>query len=245
MINRARVRDALLFSAVFLALALSSCATSGRYVLLKEYGASVPARDPRPLEGVTICIKGFDCAPQLNGTAPEGKDPLVPRSFSYLPLTDAQMDKWNDEADKAKDSTPKAALREIGNLRNGYGMILSHIWALNDPGAWLADSLRKDWESLGATVVDPASADQADVVVGGQIQLCKVDMYMGIWSDLIVDLAIQPKGGQEGVSTIYTKGTVDLTWAGSSEDFFTSMRQSRQKFSWLATDKLLAALGRQ
>ena len=55
--------------------------------------------------------------------------------------------------------------------------------------------LKYDLEAQGANVVDASQASAADVVVGGKLQLLRVDMYVTVNSIMLVDLVVQPKSG--------------------------------------------------
>ena len=159
-----------------MAVLSTGCATSGRYVLLKEYGPSVPLPSNPPLKGMTICIKDLQVAPSIIGPDPQTK-PEQPVAFSFVPFTSEQSKIWDQEFRAIKRATTKDNWRKIGHVRNGFGMIMSHVHALNDPGPWLADSLKMDLELQGAKVVGPSQADSADISLSGKIQFCRVDIH--------------------------------------------------------------------
>jgi len=215
----------------------TGCATNGRHVLLKEYGPSVPPLPGQPLKGKTVCIKGFQCAPNLTSQAPKG-EPEQPPQFAFVPFTGEQNKTWDKEFRELKKQTTKTDWREIGNLRNGLGMVMSHVYALNDPGPWLGETLKMDLESQGATVVDAAQAATADLCVGGTIQFCRVDIYMKIWGDLVVDLELTPKSGNPVRRTVHTEGGT-VAWVAATSEFYKPLRECRQKFSWLATQEII------
>ena len=230
-----------LLAALSVAVACGAgCATSGRQVLLKEYGATVPAKTDSPLKGKTICLKGFQCAPTLTSPSPQTK-PEQPAQFTFIAFTTEQSRTWDKEFRDLKKSTSKETWREIGNVRNGLGMVLSHVYALNDPGAWLADTLKMDLESQGAKVVGPAESDSAEISVSGTIQFCRVDIFMKIWGDLVVDLELQPKGRVASRSLLHTEGGT-TAWVGSTAEFYHPLREARQKFSWLAGREIAKAI---
>jgi len=135
----------------------------------------------------------------------------------------------------------KAEWREIGNIRNGLGMVMSHVHALNDPGMWLAETLKMDLEHQGAKVVGPSESDSADVCLSGTIQFCRVDIYMKIWGDLVVDLDLKPRNASNSRTRLHTEGGT-TAWVGSTAEFYKPLRESRQKFSWLASREIIKAL---
>ncbi len=100
-----------------------------------------------------------------------------------------------------------------------------------------------DLESQGAKVVDAGQADSADLCLSGTIQFCRVDAYMKIWGDLVVDLELQPKGGPCSHKVLHTNGGT-TAWVGSTAEFYKPLRECRQKFSWLATREIKVALKR-
>src|SRR6516165_6702437 len=125
------LRFAALISAMLLG---AGCATNGRHVLLKEYGATAAPVAAQSLKGVTICIKPFDCATNLILPEPATK-PEEPEQVTLVKFTSEETKTWAQELvalEKTK-SPPKESLWEIGNLRNGFGMVMSHVYAVNDP----------------------------------------------------------------------------------------------------------------
>lgn len=218
----------------------SGCATNGRYVLLKEYGPTGPVSADQPLKGVTICLKEFRCAPSLTSPSPKSK-PEQPAEFKYVAFTKEQSATWDKEFRELKKRTTKTDWKTIGSLRNGFGIEMSRVYALNDPGPWLAETLKMDLERQGARVVDGSGADEADLAVCGTIQFCRVDIYMKIWGDLVVDLELQPKGGAVSHKVLHTEGGT-TAWVASTAEFYKPIRECRQKFSWLASREIAAAL---
>jgi hypothetical protein len=216
----------------------SGCATNGRRVLLKEYGPTVPANGA--LNGVTVCLKEFDCAPNLVSLEVKTKTEQ-PEPFQYAKLTREQDKQWDKDMKAQRDKTTKADWKEIGNLRNGFGMVMSHVYAINDPAEWLTSSLKFDLEAQGAKVVDAGEAATADVTISGAIQLCRVDMYMMINGDLVVDLAVQPKQGEARHRQIHTHGATLASMASEGE-YFHTLREARQKLSILASREIAAAV---
>ena len=226
-----------------LSIAGSGCATNGRHVLLKEYGPTVPAPTNPPLKGMTICIKGFQIATNLTSLDPKSK-PEQPPQFTFVQFTREQSKTWDQEFRALKKQTKKADWWNIGNVRNGFGMIMSHVYALNDPGPWLAETLKMDLEQQGAKVVEAAQADSADICVSGTIQFCRVDIYMKIWGDLVVDLELQPKNRGPSRASLHTEGGT-TAWTSASSEFYKPLREARQKLSWLTTREILKALKQQ
>ncbi len=218
----------------------TGCATNGRYVLLKEYGPSVPPQPDRRLKNTTICLKGFTCAPNLMSPDPK-TEPEQPPGFTFTPFTSEQSQTWTQEFKAAKKASTKADWREIGNVRNGFGMVMSHVYALNDPGTWLANTLKSDLESQGAKVVDASQSGTADISISGTLQFCRVDIYMKIWGDLVVDLELQPKDRPASHALLHTEGGT-VAWVGATSEFYKPLRECRQKFSWLVMREILKAL---
>ena len=239
MANR-RFRWCLLVLALLSASLLGTgCVTNGRQVLLKEYGPSVPALAGEPLKGATIFIKGFDCAPSLVSldlkTPPEEPSP-----FSYMDFNSEQDKLWDKEMHALQKKASRSDLREIGNMRNGFGMVMSHVYALNDPAVWLAEGLKYDLEAQGAKVVDASQAAGADITVSGTIQLCREDMYMVINGELVVDLVVQPGQRAPRRRQMHTHGATAAMLASEGE-YFHALRDARQKFSILATREIVDA----
>ncbi|HTD65986.1 MAG TPA: hypothetical protein VK846_05580 [Candidatus Limnocylindria bacterium] len=223
---------------IAVALLGTGCVTNGRRILLKEYGASVPVVATNSLKGATICLKGFESVPNLVAfelkTKPQELD-----GFKYMDFTREQDKQWDKEWRALEKQ--KGNVREIGNMRNGFGMVMSHVYALNDPAAWLVEGLRFDLEAQGAKVVDASQAADADVTLGGMIQLCRVDMYITVDGSLVVDLDVQPKAGAPRHKQIHTHGATVAVLASEGE-YLHALRDARQKFSILVTREIAQAL---
>ncbi len=226
-----------LMAAAFLG---TGCVTNGRRVLLREYSPTVPELAGEPLKGVTICLKGFNDATNLVSLESKIK-PEEPSPFKYVNFTSEQEKHWTDEMRTLQKQTTQADGREIGDMRNAYGMVMSHVYALNDPAAWLAESLKYDLEAQGAKVVDVSQAASADVSVSGTIVLCHLAMYMTIGGNLVVDLEVQPKKGGIRHRQIYTHGGT-LAVLASEGEYYHALREARQKFSILAGREIAQAL---
>jgi len=218
----------------------TGCVTNGRRVLLKEYGPSVPVLTNVTLKGSTICLKGFTSAPDLVSLELKSK-PEEPNPFQYMDLTREQDKLWDKEMNDLRKRTTEADWKKIGNLRNGLGMVMSHVYALNDPAVWLTDSLKFDLEAQGAKVVDASQADTADVSISGIVQVCRTDMYFVINGTLVVDLDVQPKKGEVRHKQIHTHGATGVALDSEGENFH-ALRDARQKFSILATREIMQAM---
>jgi hypothetical protein len=192
------------------------------------------------LKGSTIYVKGFNCVPDLMALELKEK-PEEPQPFKYMDLTRDQDKLWSKEMTALQKQKNKADWRKIGNMRNGFGMVMSHVYALNDPALWLTDSLKFDLEAQGAKVVDASQADSADVSVSGTIQLCRADMYFVVNGSLVVDLDVQPSKGEARRRQIHTHGATAVALASEGE-YFHALRDARQKFSILAMREISQAI---
>lgn len=232
-----------LFASAAVAILGTGCVTNGRRVLLREYGPTVPVLAGEPLKGVTVCLKGFTDATNLvSQISIESKTkPEEPSPFTYVNFTSEQERHWTDEMRALQKQATQADNRQIGDMRNGYGMVMSHVYALNDPATWLAESLKYDLEAQGAKVVDASKADGADVTVSGTIVLCHLGMFMTIGGNLVVDLEVRPKEGAVRQRQIYTHG-VTLAVLASEGEYYHALREARQKFSVLAGREIAQAM---
>lgn len=229
----------LVLTLLTLACLGTGCVTNGRRVLLKEYGPSVAATDSNSLKGVTVCLKGFEPAADLIARKLDSK-PAKLEGYKYSVFTREQDKQWDKEQRAAQKAADRTEIK-IGNMRNGWGMVMSHVYALNEPGAWMVQALRYDLEAHGAKVVEATQADTADVVVGGKLQLFRVDMYMTVNSSILVDLTVQPKNGAPRQRQIHTHGATAAMLASEGE-YFHALRDARQKFSILTTQEISQAL---
>ncbi len=224
---------ALLVASVF----GSGCVANGRRVLLKEYGPTIPVVAADSLKSKTVSIKGFTSAANL--VSPDPTTVAVePESFRYLELSREHDKLWSSEMRGMQKATKDQGLL-IGNMRNGFGMVMSHIYALNDPAIWLAESLKFDLEAQGAKIVDASQA--ADVTVSGTVQLCRADMYFTVNGTLVVDVEVQAGQGEVRRKRIHTHGATAAMLASEGE-YFHALRDARQKFSIFVIQEISAVL---
>lgn len=215
----------LLLSALF-----TGCATSGRYVLLREYNPTIEKKMNSPLKGVTVAVKPFVEDFKVDAkleTIPNFKNLDEPPNFAVLKMAEADVKRWGQEAHNLHAANDKGNWKEIGYVRNGFGAVLSKVHALSPPGQWLTDTLKTDLPQAGAQVTD---SGDADVEVRGTIRFFKVDIYMKYWADLIVDVEIQPKGKPPVTRRIHTSGG-QAAWSSSSWEYYQPIRQCQQKLT--------------
>jgi len=234
------VRCLFFMAITAVAISQTGCVTNGRRVLLKEYGPSIKPVAGANLNGTTICLKDFTCATNLITFAPTSK-PEEPSPFSYLDRTREQDKLWDTEQRAMQKQSPKSNDTEIGNMRNGFGMVMSHVYAMNDPATWLMQGLKYDLEAQGAKVVDASQADSADVSVSAAIQRCSLDMYMTVDGQFVVDVDVQPKQGDARHRQIHTHGATAAVLASEGE-YFHALRDCREKFSILTIQEISQAL---
>ena len=218
----------------------SGCVTNGRRVLLKEYGPSIAVQESSPLKGATVCLSGFTCAPDLVNLEPPGK-PIELAQFKYIERTQEQDKRWDAEMKALEKQTSKKDWHVIGNMRNGLGMVMSHVYALNDPATWLLESLKFDLEAQGAKVVDSTEGAKADAMVSGTVQICRTDMYFVVNGTLVINLEVQPRIGASRKKQIHTHGATAAMLASDGE-YFHALRDARQKFSILAMGEISECL---
>jgi hypothetical protein len=212
-------------------LAGAGCATSGRYVALKEFSVSKLAEESSPLKGCVVCVKPFASSFSIDEQLPD-KNTAEPPNYTYVRPTKEEAKLWDEEVRHRKKTTSKTDWPQIGYVRNGFGMVMSKVYALHDPGLWLADTLRADLQKLGARVVDSSQEADADISVCGTIKYFKVDIYMSMWSDLVVDVELKPKAKTARTRPFHTRAA-QVAWIGSSFEFYQSLRECQQKFSRL------------
>jgi hypothetical protein len=116
----------------------TGCVTNGRRILLKEYGSSIQPVAGTNLSGMTICLKGFICASNLVALKLTSK-PEEPAGYTYAERTHQQDKLWDQEQRAMQKKSNSASDTQIGNMRDGFGIVMSHVYAINDPGAWLAE----------------------------------------------------------------------------------------------------------
>jgi hypothetical protein len=218
----------------------TGCVTNGRRILLKEYGPSVLAVTNANLNGTTVYLKDLICAPNLISFELKSKAE-EPTPYSYIDRTREQDKLWDAEQRAMQKQINEASLTQIGNMRNGFGMVMSHVYAMNHPATWFREALKYDLEAQGAKVVDASQADSADVTVSCTIQRCSLDMYMTVDGQLVVDLDVQPKQGEARHRQIHTHGATAAVLASEGE-YFHALRDCREKFSIFTIREISQAL---
>jgi hypothetical protein len=208
---------------------LAGCATSGRYIAFKEFSSPRSPEENSPLKGHTVCVKPFVNAFRI-GDKLSDKNTIEPANYTYVKLTKEETKLWNDEVNQRKRTSAKADWPQVGYVRNGYGMTVSKVYALNDPGVWLTDTLKADLQKLGARVVDTSQEADAEIRVGGTIKYLKIDIYMSYWADLMVEVQLKPRTKAVTTRALHTKAG-QVAWSSSSFEYYQSFRQCQQKFS--------------
>jgi hypothetical protein len=219
--------------ALAILLAGAGCTTSGRYVALKEFSSPRLSGENSPLKGHTVCVKPFAKAFNIEDNRPHGRD-IEPPDFVYVKMTKEETKMWEDEVTQRMKSGTEADWLQIGYVRNRYRMKMSKVCTLNDPGVWLADTLKADLQKLGARVVDTSNEADADISVGGTIKYFITDYYgMGlIGAFLEVDVQLKPRTQAATTRSVYTGGT-QTAWTSSGFEYYQPLRQCQQKFSRL------------
>jgi hypothetical protein len=238
--EKTHMRTTMLMLIAVGTIAVTGCATSGRYVLLKEYSPTVPAKVNSPLDGVTVSIQNFQEEFNIKDKIPNG-DLDEPVGFPFTKMTASDERAWNQELKALKKSSLKKDWREIGNVRNGFGAVLSKVYAVNPAGEWLTNALKLDLEAQGARVIDDAHAADATVSVDGAIRFFKIDMYMAYKSDLVVTMQLKVKDKPPIPLTIHTRAG-GTAWSSSSYEYFQCIRLNQQKFSRVLIDEIEKAL---
>lgn len=223
------MRSASLLVGSLAVLTLTGCATNGRRVLLKEYAPTLTGRPDSPLKGATICLVPFQEEFNIKEKAPTDP-PNEPPPFPFVKMADDAERSWNAEVEARVRSSSERDWKEIGNLRNGFGMIMSQVYAVNPVNEWLRQALKLDLEAAGAKVVDASQAADAVLTVDGVIRYFKIDIYMAYKADLVVALQLKRKDKPVTPVTLYTRAG-QTAWSGSSYEFFQSIRLCQQKFS--------------
>jgi hypothetical protein len=229
------------FSLLVTILVLSGpgCATT-RAVLLKEYNPSLPPGDPAAFAGKTICVQPFTELFDV-GTKLEGSVAAEPAGYEYRKMTDQEEDLWDAEVEKIKDSSTKEKWRSVGWVRNGFGMHMADVYALNPPGEWLKQVIELEVGARSAKTLTADRSGDADLTISGAIKYMKVDIYMKYWADLQVEVNFQPKGKPAFTRTFHTAGG-QAAWSSSSFEFYQPIRMCQQKLLLLLMPEIEKAL---
>jgi hypothetical protein len=231
-----RISTSMIVLPLAIVLAETGCSTSGRYVALKEFSSPRSSGENSAVKGHTVCIKPFASAFNLEDKRPSDRE-MQPKRYAYVKMTKEEKKMWEDEIDQRKKTGTEADWIQIGYVRNRYRMKMSKVYALNDPGAWLADTLKADLQKLGACVVDTSQEADAEISVGGTIKYLSVDNYgMNLLAAFLkVDVQLKPRTQAVTARSVYTAGT-QTAWSsssGSTSENYQPLRECQQKFSRL------------
>ncbi|GDX83183.1 hypothetical protein LBMAG42_49940 [Deltaproteobacteria bacterium] len=150
-------------------------------------------------------------------------------------MSEGEIDRWDDLVATARKTGSKEDWTSIGWMRNGYGMHLADIFSVEPPAMFLEATLKRELVAHGATLA--ASAEEADIVVKGDLRYLKVDIFMKYWADIVVDWEYTPKGGQATKASRHTYGE-NAAWTSSAWEFYQPLRQCEQEMMWLVLEDL-------
>jgi hypothetical protein len=230
-----RISKSLIVLPLAIVLAGAGCSTSGRYVSLKEFSSPRSSGENSPLKGRTVYVKPFANAFNIEDKRPHKRE-IEPTNYVYVKMSKEEKKMWDDGVNQCKKTGTEADWLQIGYVRNKYRMKMSKVYALNDPGVWLADTLKADLQKLGARVVDTSQEADAEISVGGTIKYLIADNYgmslLGAFLD--VDVQLKPRTQAAMTRSVYT-GATQVAWApfGSNIEYYQTLRQCQQKFSRL------------
>lgn len=219
-----------------LAVFASGCATSGRYIVFKEYQPNLPAKESK-LKGKTVYIGSVSF--ERNATRKDQTKPVDPPGFEFRRMSSEEKAKWNQEFKLLRKNFIKSDDNRVGSLRNGYGMVMSGIFALNDPAVWFKECLEAELKAKGATL--GATPEGSDLQVSAAIVWLDVDAYMKAWADLVVDVNINGNGIPPRQKTLHAGGA-SMSWSSSSFEFYNVVRESEQKIMQLIIEDLSSVI---
>ncbi len=231
----ARIGLVALAGAVLLA---SGCATSGRYVVLKEYQAQMAPDDASPMRGKKVFVEKFDWESNAPANQPT-TDSIEPPGFAYVEMTPEHGKAWATLNKSARKAFVNNDAMVVGNVRNGFGKTLSKVYAMSDPGQWIREVVELEVVNQGATLAETPA--DADLVVSGAVKWLMADLYMKIWCNMVTVVDLAPKDKPAISLPIHTSGS-QTAWTGSSSEYYTVIRQSIQKMMLLALPEMSKAV---
>jgi hypothetical protein len=230
---------------VLAAIFASGCASVERHVLLKEFASSVPQSASQPLKGKTVCIRPFTSVPSFAEPDVAIKPEQLPE-FVFVRLTSDQEKLWREECRNLRERTDRVQWWGIGTLYAVFKRPAGRVYALNDPGTWLAETLKMDLEARGAKVLDISQVSVADISLYGHLNCCWVESYLAtVQAHLVLDLECQPKDGVPFRRVWHTTGRMSssaFVGSGTDLELYQALRESRQQISWLTVREIQSAL---
>ncbi len=128
--------------------------------------------------------------------------------------------------------TPDAGVgKEIGKVRNMWGMTTAHVNANQDPVIWVADSLARGLSAQGFTVerVDSPSAAGDLPVVTGSVTKVFADLAMVITGEVQADVSVERQGQQVTKLACVGKDS-KVAWTGSANEYQDRINAAMRQF---------------
>jgi len=140
--------------------------------------------------------------------------------------------------------TPETSVgKEIGQVRNMWGMTTAHVNANQDPVIWVADSLARGLTAQGFTVerVDSTSAAGDLPVITGSVAKVFANLAMAISAEVEADVSVERRGQQIGKVACVGKDS-KVAWTGSANEYQDRINEAMRQFVDSCTPQLLPYL---
>ena len=209
------------------ALAASGCSHP---LLLKKYAATSPAR--QVISGRTLHLAAFEDRREADWDDQKSKALPEPKDFAVKPLSAEQLEAWEQERDALETSVPEMRWTKVGHKRNGFGMPIKDVRALNSPAEWLTEAARLELKAQGAALVE---RPDADLVVEAVLRYAFLDLYLATWVHLVLDVTTTLRG--QPPKTVRIHASEGMTaWTGGDTESFEIFTATEQRLSRYLVD---------
>ena len=163
-------------------------------------------------------------------------------ALTYEPVTATPAAKA-EKATIAKFDDLRSEKQIVGEVRNGYGMIMAHVLIKDqDAGAWVSNALCSELQKDGCTVVTVTDAAQTRNGLGitGSIQELYTKMYMTYDCTVRVKITAT-RAGIPMLNKEYVGKGSGLAVLCTSQEYEAAVRQALQDVMKQAVPEILAA----
>jgi outer membrane lipoprotein SlyB len=132
--------------------------------------------------------------------------------------------------------------REVGRVRNGYGMVTAKVYAEGqNVGAWVADALAAELRAAGCKVVRGGSAP---ATISGTVTDAFGDLVFMINANVEATMTMKRGGAVLLEKRFSGSNASKLAWNGSGREYEEGLNRALQDWMEQAVPEILKALDR-
>ncbi len=135
------------------------------------------------------------------GCATNGRDITLNSVQTPLNLDASGQNVFVTVTDKREEGLKP---NEVGAVKNGYYITMSHVWANKDAATWVHDTITDEMKRLGATIADKDDGKASRIDV--DVTICWASAYLVYSGDVSVIVTLK-KDGKTLISAKEYKGS--------------------------------------